>query len=254
MKKIGVVAVPYILYDYHFIFMVQTVLSLLQAKQEGLSLELIAVVNGFRGSDDDYAWVKDSFDIVEINDRNNLARAWNKGIRKALEQGADYVLVINLDLVFHSEFLQKIVAFAAEHSDALIWSGRPWINQESLETVPLEEGWNNEADMSCFMIDKRLFEKIGEFDEQYEPAYHEDKDMLYRIKVAGGVVKECFSARYFHIDRTTLKGAMVNNDVALLETTRMQMDLSMERYAKKWGGLPGDEKFIVPYGGKPPGS
>lgn len=247
MSRIGVVSVPFILYPYHHVFMVQTYLSLMQIANDGHTLDYIAIVNAFRASEEDFSWLKSSLDLVVVNDKNNLARAWNKGIKLAFERGADYALVINLDLVFHSQFLVNILDFARKTPEAILWSGRPWSDQATLESEPLEQGSDDTADMSCFMIDKRLFEKVGEFDEIFEPAYHEDKDMLYRIKIAGQKTKRSLAARYFHIDRTTLKGATLNNDEAFLATTRVQMDISMERYGEKWGGLPGSEKFTKPY-------
>jgi GT2 family glycosyltransferase len=249
MNKIAIVAVPYILHQFHKIFMVQTVLSLLSMKHE-YELDLIAIVNSFQGSEKDFEFITQSFDVVDVNDKNNLARAWNKGIKAAIERGADYVLVINLDLVFHSQFLNNLVEFAKFNPEAIMWSGHEWSDQENLELAPLSSEISDAAHAACFLIDKRLFEIVGDFDEQFEPAYHEDSDMLYRIKLKKLKTMSTKKALFYHLDRVTLKGAINNGDRDMLDTLRICMDLCMEKYAKKWGGLPGRERYKEPYDGK----
>lgn len=247
MSRIAVVAVPFVQHQFHQVFLVQTVISLLGLKHEH-ELDLIAIVNGFTGPEKDYEFIKASFNVVEVNDKNNLARAWNKGIQMGLDRGADYILVINLDLVFHSKFLTNLIQFAQANPQAIMWSGAEWPNQESLESATLEEETHQAVNAACYLIDKRLFEVVGKFDEQFEPAYHEDTDMMYRIKLLNLPVLSTNRARFYHLGRVTLRGAMRHDDQNTLQELRIFMDLSMERYAAKWGGLPGREKFKKPYG------
>lgn len=247
MAKIGVVTVPYVLNEHHYIYMVQTVLSLLYGQGEH-KLDLIAIVNGFQRPESEFDWLKKSFDLVEINERNNLAMAWNRGIDRCFERGNDYALVINLDLFFHSKFLDGIVAFAKSVPDTIAWSGTEWADMATLESAPLEGDPIGHAHFSCFMIGKDFFARAGRFDEQFEPAYHEDSDMLYRLHLLNLRPLATPAARFFHIDRATIKGVVLNNkDDKLLDELRAKMDESMERYKKKWGGLPGSEVFKTPY-------
>ena len=255
-RKIGVVTVPFITTKFHFTFAVRTILSLFGV-QHRHELFAIAVVNGCSTGMEDLNWFKSSLDVCELNDRNILARAWNKGIKIAFEAGCDYVLLINLDLIFHSKFFDNIVAFAEANPEMLQWSGADWTDEQTLEAAPLEGVVPGEVHYSCFMINKQLIEKVGWFDEQFEPAYHEDSDMRYRIRLAGGKVATTNSARFSHLDRVTLKGAVIEStpeNELFLQQTRVQMDRSMELYAAKWGGLPGHERFTVPYDGKNPTS
>jgi len=41
---------------------------------------------------------------------------------------------------------------------------------------------------------------------------------------------------------------MMQQNSDLLVQMRSMMNISMQRYAAKWGGLPGLEKFTKPYG------
>ncbi len=245
-RKIAVVTTPFILNEFQYVFMTQTVISLLSMKH-AFELDLIAVVNHFNKSAGSFEWIGKSFDLVEISQKNNLARAWNRGIRKGLERGAEYVLVINLDLVFHELFLANLVRFADENPSALIWSGMEWPDLEGLANATLTGEVAKWAYFSCFMVDRKLFEQIGEFDEQFEPAYHEDSDMHYRIALKKGTILATPSARVFHLERVTLKGAMSESDTQFLDSLRIQMDDSMLRYRVKWGGLPGKETYTAPY-------
>ena len=245
--KIGVVTAAYITTEFHFNIAVQTVLSLYGLKSAH-SLFPVITVNACTTGASHLAWFKKSFDHFIVNDRNNLARAWNHGIRAALDAHCDYILVINLDLVFHSQFLDNLVRFAADHPDAIAWSGQPWPEQTTLEQADLGGNPMDQIDTSCFMFDRRLPEKIGFFDEQFEPAYHEDSDMVYRIKLAGERFVATPTARYFHLGQVTLKGSISEKQEEFLSSTRILMNESMERYKKKWGGLPGQEAFTAPYG------
>ncbi|NDC37803.1 MAG: hypothetical protein EBZ48_07090, partial [Proteobacteria bacterium] len=227
-KKIGVVTAAYITTETHFLFAAQTMLSLFSLKSSH-ALYPVVTVNACSTGPSHLDWFKQSFDLFLINDRNNLARAWNRGINACLEASCDYILVINLDLTFHPLFLDNLIAFAAARPDALIWSGTPWGEQSSLEQAPLTGEAATDFDASCFLCDRRLIETVGYFDEQFEPAYHEDKDMIYRIKIAGCATLSTPSARYFHLGQVTLKGAIGQGQEEFLATTRRLMDESMLR-------------------------
>lgn len=243
MKQVAVVAVPFITCTRHLMLSEQTIGSLPDKE----SLDLIAIVNSARKDSMDWNWINSSFSYVEENDRNNVARAWNKGISKALSRGARYVMVINLDLIFHRECVQRLVRLAQETPQCVIWSGCH-IAFDDLERAPVVDDRGRPIDAACFMVDAKLFEKVGFFDEQFEPAYHEDSDMLYRIKLAGLEVASTSAARYYHIERGTVKGMALGDDKVSMEVLDSKMKINLDRYIAKWGGSPGHEVFRVPYG------
>lgn len=246
MARVAVVVVPYILNDTHFNFMVQTIFSLFGMKTKH-ELDVIAIVNHCRPNQTDMGWIRPTFNLVEINDQNNLARAWNKGILQALDRGADYVLVPNLDLLFHDSFLDNLVSFAESNPHAVIWSGQEWTDRAAFESEPITYEVSEGAMFSCFLVDKRLFQILGPFDEQFSPAYHEDSDMLYRVKLMGLKTLRTASARYFHFDRMTIKGAKIESDETFLEKVSESLTFNLEKYKKKWGGAPGEESYMAPY-------
>lgn len=112
MTKVAVLAAVFIDNNSHRTLAESTIRSV----KSSLPLELIAVINQLRPNTDDSDWVKANFDIVLENDRNILSRAWNKGIKLGFERGADYVLVINLDLLLAETCIDNLVRFARRSS------------------------------------------------------------------------------------------------------------------------------------------
>lgn len=247
MAKVAVVTVPYIRSFDHLVFAQETIASLL-GNTTHHSLDLIAVANSLEEPTESRAWAKKTFHVLEENDENCLARGWNKGIRRGFDRGADFCLVINLDLLFHPCYLDNLIAFAEATPDAILWSGELWTEEATLVTAPLEPATVDRPHSSAFLIDRRLFELVGAFDEQFKPAYYEDSDMWYRIKLAGQRACRSAMARFFHYENVTLQSALVHKEVLFVKQLRGAVDENARRYTEKWGGLEGDERFTVPFG------
>lgn len=246
--KIGIVTVPYFLTARH--------LEWAQAAMESLSssheLLRIALVNRHR-NDHDKRWLSEAFDVVEYNDRNVLARAWNRGIQLAITAGCQYILVINLDLILHPSCIDVLSDFGERTPDALLWTGTPWHDLSTLKNAVLDPTTGSHAQWSCFMIRPSIVERIGVFDEQFEPAYLEDCDMRYRLHLAGHSEINLKSALFYHLERGTMKGLFdgaaseLSEHLETLNSINKGMELSGQKYLKKWGGLPNEETFKSPY-------
>ncbi len=249
MPKIAVIAVPFIFKYEHQLFLQQTIQSLLKSETSS-QLDLIAIINAYHWEESGYKWIENTFNYIEVNDQNNLARAWNKGIRLGFERGADYCLVINPDLCFHNRYLENLVRFAESNPEAIIWSGAEWPEQHTLESVLVDQvdGVSSRGmTPSAFMLDRRLFEKVGMFDEDFKPAYHEDTDMIYRIHLSGQFCLMTSNALFYHYNRSTIEVCISHQDNEFLAGIRHHLDRGLELYQKKWGGVPGEEKFLTPY-------
>lgn len=251
VAKIAIVAVPFILADRHIRLADQMVRSIVSNHE----ITRIAIVNNAR-SDGDLTFMRERFQLVEINDRNVLARAWNKGIRIALDGGARYVIVANLDLVFHPCCIDNLVICAEEFPDAVVWSASRWTDASSFERARLEPCVIQGADWSCFMVDRRLVERVGEFDEGFVPAYLEDEDMVRRIHLAKAETVVSRAALMLHQEAGTIRGLLdvsaleAPSAAAFLKDLRRQITANDDRYLAKWGGRFGTERFTVPFDGK----
>jgi hypothetical protein len=248
MSRIAIVTVPYIRTLHHAIMAYKTMTSLCTVNLESHVVDKIAISNALEPIFDEIDAFREFFDCWVENDRNVLAHSWNRGVELAFERGNEYALVINLDLVFHPRFLVNIVQGAKLYPEAILWSGESWAEEATLHSAPLsgphvEKG----ALYSCFMVDNRLFQRVGKFDENLKPAYHEDSDMIYRIGLASFLQYRIQNALFFHHDRTTLIGLHTEGKTVELDDIRKSMDESMEYYFRKWGGLPGCEVFKTPF-------
>ena len=95
---------------------------------------------------------------------------------------------------------------------------------------------------SAFMVSKRCWEEVGELDELFAPAYFEDNDYHYRMKLLGINAILYPPAMFYHYGSVTQLYA----DIRPIVSTGM-FENNRANYINKWGGMPGEEKFIYPY-------
>lgn len=96
---------------------------------------------------------------------------------------------------------------------------------------------------SVILLQKDFYNLVGRFDDKFYPAYYEDSDYLYRMKLLG--VFQGVDAKLNPIDarvsQTYEKAPDFVNDA---------MKYSRQRYIEKWGNSPLLEKFKIPFNGK----
>jgi len=252
MTKVGIVTVPFFVTEHH-LHLARKFLNSLKAPNH-IELDMIAVTNRTRGSSDDI-WLKERFNLVVENDQNILARAWNKGISLAFERGAKYALVCNLDIEFDQYCINNLVQFAEENPQKILWCPAFWNDPLTFEHAKLDPklapGWS----WSCFMVDRRLFELLGKFDEGFVPAYQEDTDMAYRMKLANLSGASTYAALVLSSHRGTLQGLLKCSRAELQTCSSLAISIRESitnndmRYIRKWGGKGGEEKFTIPFNG-----
>lgn len=148
------------------------------------------------------------FTLVSNRVNNGIAGGNNQGVRFGIEQGFDYILLLNNDIVFRDEnlfasmetcvSLEKplLVPKILFHGTNKIWTaGGGFLEKRGL-TYHYGEGREenlaefNEPKMvdyapTCFMLVRtELFKKFGEFDEDYF-VYFDDSDWIFRLKKNG---------------------------------------------------------------------
>ncbi len=148
--------------------------------------------------------------LLICNERNErFARANNQGIRIALQQNADYVLLLNNDTLVDPDFLHHLVRRAesdasigmvggkiyyADAPDRLwfagggvdLWRGRIW--HYGLRQ-PDKGQYNQPRDVDyvtgcCILVKRSCIEAVGGLDESYY-IYGEDVDWCFRARQAG---------------------------------------------------------------------
>lgn len=189
--------------------------------------------------------------VVYLDNSYNMgvAPSWNLGCEIAFQhESIEYVLIANNDIEYHPDCIDKMVKVMKNDKYALVTAmdvARDCSTPEDLKTMenkhkPYEV---DEPEFSCFMIKRDTWNTIGKFDEKFYPAYYEDNDYHYRIKLAGKRGVKTSTALYFHWGSRTLKelpdvGSVIN-----------AMFLQNEAYfVEKWGGKPGEETYTTPFG------
>lgn len=174
------------------------------------------------------------FVIDNWNGNRGVSPAWNLGIDQAIKAGYTYGLVTNDDVIFSPGVISRMM-YNASFLDATFLSAVQ--HPGGSEVVP-------GSDFFCFIVNMpRLLAEAGRFDENFTPAYFEDNDMRYRMKLAGSKVYMDTGSYVHHLHSKTQFHDPENPVVPsfVFEMNRLY-------YTDKWGGLPEQETYTTPYG------
>jgi GT2 family glycosyltransferase len=179
------------------------------------------------GSDEDIGGELEMYfpDAILIRNLANLgfAGGMNVGIRRALDLGADYVLLLNNDTVVEPSMLSALVDVAMKHPDTGIVSplelfrdapqvvasaGRHCNLRHAYQGPPLHMGARDtgqfrgvqEIDVSsgtAMLVPSAVIREVGPLDEELF-LYVEDVDWALRMRAAGKRIYVCFDARLWH--------------------------------------------------------
>lgn len=226
--KIGVAYVAYLSGE--------TLLELAVQSLESISSEEHELVfSGWLNKPIPESWRRqlEPFGPVYDNDENCLARGWNRGINDLLDQGCDYVFVPNVDIEVRDDSLDNLVRAAEAKPDYLLWTMSTWADRASLDRAVLDDHWMPYPDFSAFMIDRRCWDLVGEFDENFKPAYDEDLDYHWRIHLTGFEAGHYEGSRFYHVGSAT-----INLDAALRSANRTTHAANDAYFIRKWGMKP----------------
>lgn len=91
----------------------------------------------------------------------------------------------------------------------------------------------------CFTITPKLVEKVGYFDEGFEKYFLEDIDYFYRMELAGLIAR-------------SVTGVIHHGGISTRKLTPSEREIWVQNYVRyviKWGGVTGEEKFLLPFNG-----
>lgn len=163
----------------------------------------------------------------------------------------DYVLVLNNDIVLHKNAIWRLVERfkkgGVSMATCLDITGESGGAQHTNKVSDVDKEKCPETPNPCFsafMVNKECWEKAGQFDEAFFPAYFEDNDYHHRMQLAGLLAVTYPPAMFFHYaSRTALEGTP---EVANA-TKHAAFENCRATYVRKWGGHPGHEQFKTPY-------
>jgi GT2 family glycosyltransferase len=158
---------------------------------------------------------------VSVQEKNiGVAASWNKLCEDIFKEH-DFAVILNDDIYWGtseekvSQFIEKI-----------------YTGQGNQVIVPPTQ-W------CAFIMPKPAFRSIGKFDEEFFPAYFEDNDYAYRMKLGGWVLKhdDFLTPSLYKRSASLIKDPSINE----------RFQINHEYFIKKWGGSPSKETFVVPF-------
>lgn len=159
--------------------------------------------------------------IIQLSRNYGFATGINYGIRYALDQKAEYILIINNDAMLETDSLKNMIEVLKHNIDVnvvapvifeypdtkKVWSTGGYINNLLLEPLDAHHRSENLSNFQlvrrtfisgCIMLFTRsLLTEVGLFDERFF-MYYEDLDLCYRIVAKGYQLAISTSAKGYH--------------------------------------------------------
>ena len=219
MDKIGLVTVTYNSADF--------LRSFLDCVWKQTHSNLILYVIDNESVDDTLLMLDNEKDsrlrIVKNTENFGVAKANNQGIRKAILDGCEQVLIINNDVEFESFLIEKLIKIQIKNKCSLVtpkimyydspkhiwYAGSSFIKKKGYLPLhrgmkELDHGQYNEiidveyAPTCCLLAKKVVFHDIGLMDEKYF-VYFDDSDFSYRVwKDGRHRILYCPDVEFYH--------------------------------------------------------
>jgi hypothetical protein len=243
--KILVAPTLYITAPVHFVWADNTIKSF---KESSINFDLIGFINAL--GEPYEKKIKRLFKKTYKNRQNNLSKSWNRAIDYGMENNYDYTIIPNLDILVQPETFENLIEFAqTSPKKSVLWSGyctnHPQIQKPETNYLVSAYGYNNYDTYALFMVNNKLFEKVGRFDEHYQ-VYCEDVDMEHRLNLAGYKHWCVKDAPFYHAENITLHGIAPKDQGAHNEETNG----ALAYFVKKWGGPPRFPVYKTPFNKK----
>lgn len=162
-------------------------------------------------------------ELIETGKNLGFAAGNNIGLRHALAQGADYVLLLNNDTVVDPDFIEQLVTVAQENDrigivgPTIYYHSHPNTIWSAGGAIDWRRGWTwmvglDEKDKGQFgttprpvdfvtgcalMISRRALESAGLLDERFF-MYYEETEWCVRVARAGFEIRHVPAARIWH--------------------------------------------------------
>jgi N-acetylglucosaminyl-diphospho-decaprenol L-rhamnosyltransferase len=205
-------------------------------------IQIVLVNNGSSDGTADY--LANCSGLIVINNPQNLgcAAAWNQGVKAT---NADWIVVLNNDVLLTSGWLEGLLAFAQENGlDIVSPAIREGLMNYELEAYAREFVGSTAkavragvANGICFMVHRRVFEKIGFFDENFRIGQFEDTDFFRRARQAGFKLGTTGRSFIHHF------GSITQNSIRESKTVRPYEAENRAYFRKKWR-LNGVTRFL----------
>jgi N-acetylglucosaminyl-diphospho-decaprenol L-rhamnosyltransferase len=200
-------------------------------------VELIVVNNGSTDGTDACLSSLTGVKIVRNEANLGCAKAWNQGAHLSTRE---WTAMMNNDVVVAPGWLEALVEFAGATGAGIV---SPALREGPLnypfadyatEFVRRMRGVRRlgEAHGICFMVRRRVFEAVGEFDENFRIGQFEEADFFLRARLAGIKLGTTGGAFFHHF------GSITQNAIREAPPAAADRSYYAENrayYLRKWG-------------------
>jgi len=188
--------------------------ALVKYFEDFIDTEIVVVDNG----NQDIIIRENKFFIYRPHQNLGVSGSWNVIMDYANKVNATHVLMLNDDIYLgktDEQIIRMIALFQHIHF------------------------FNSFMNWSSWILSVEAYKKIGNFDENFFPAYFEDNDYCYRMRLN----------EFERYNTDYLNPVIYRNSQTILKDSSLNQNFNKNRqyYASKWGGLPSEETFKTPF-------
>jgi hypothetical protein len=204
--------------------------------QIGVEVQIILIDNG--SSDESIRILHQKFPGIEIQETHEnlgFATAANIGIRRSMELGAGYILLMNNDAIADEHMLAHLleqrtpatgilapVIYRYDHPEE-VWSVggilRPLILERTEDARIYDADQSSSLDFlekdfvtgCCMLIPGEIFETVGILDERFR-MYYDDADFCFRVRESGYLIQVVPPAKAWHHIAASSEGKDTPNE------------------------------------------
>jgi len=201
------------------------------------NLKLFIIDNGTKLSDYNYL-VRNingiSYQCLCMHKNMGVPYAYNEGLHAAINQGFDYFIICNNDIILAHRTIDKLFNefFSSDFAMLSAYDVSPFATPKELNILNLPDEYHPEPDFALIMFGSEIVSSIGFFDEQFFPCYFDDDDYSARIWTAGYLSVAFKRAPFFHF------GSVTNESVPNRICTHEMFRVNQQKFYQKWGAIP----------------
>jgi GT2 family glycosyltransferase len=182
----------------------------------GLRARVVVIDNGSTDGTAEYLSGCAEVSVIRNLENRGCAVAWNQGVKATT---AEWVVVLNNDVLVTKGWLEGLLGSAVTADlDVVTPAMREGLLNYELEPYAQEFVRTaggairlGVADGVCFMVRRRVFEKIGLFDENFRIGVFEDTDFFERARQAGFKLGSTGRSFIHHFGSVTQKAIRLKN-------------------------------------------
>lgn len=176
--------------------------------------KIFVVDNGKQGINDKIK--HPNIKVIDSETNLGVAKSWNLLCEMIFDEH-DYAIILNDDIYWGRKEYEVDNVFSHYKKDFFVGN----------------------MEWCVFALPKITYNQVGKFDEDFYPAYYEDNDYAYRMKLQRKFEFKVpfFNPFIYRASQTLEKDSSIKDGFVK----------NGELYVKKWGGKPNQEKFKRPF-------